>query len=265
MPTEVLRKLPEWRDATWTKLAGGLTNRSWLLQTGERKAVLKLDDKLRQAPYNTRLAEAAVQSAAAQAGLANNVLFADDQVYLTEYLEGAVWDPACLDNEGKTEQLAAALRRLHSLPRSGRSFDAIGAANRYVQNIEYPDKKLIAVCLDVIKNMRLPNYLCCCHNDLVAENIITTPGLKFLDWEYACDNDPLFDLATLIEHYELNDGQTQRLLEAYFDGSGDRWRPKLEEQQRLYLALFWLWLAARPDTSSRALKRLAGRLTTSCS
>ncbi|MCP4301865.1 MAG: phosphotransferase [Gammaproteobacteria bacterium] len=261
---EVLRNLPEWRGATWTGLAGGLTNRSWLLQKGNRKAVLKVDDRPRRAPYNTRLAEAAVQSAAAQAGLANNVLFADCQVYLTEYVEGTVWDPACLDQEGKIEQLASALRRLHSLPQSGRSFDSVGAAKGYVQDIESPDQKLVALCLDVIKNTRLPNYLCCCHNDLVAENIVTTPELKFLDWEYACDNDPLFDLATIVEHHELSEGQARSLLDAYFDGSGERWRPKLAELQRQYLALFWLWLASRPDSSDRALKRLAGRLTTSC-
>jgi thiamine kinase-like enzyme len=264
-PNEVLRDLPEWQDATWTELAGGLTNRSWLLQQNDRKAVLKIDDQPRQAPYNTRLAEAAVQSAAAQAGLANNVLFADHQVYLTEYVEGAVWNPASLNHEGKIEQLAAALRRLHSLPHSDRTFDALAAAEQYVRNIENPDEKLVAVCLDVIRNLRLPNYLCCCHNDLVAENIITTPGLRFLDWEYACDNDPLFDLATIIEHHELSEGHARALLDAYFDGSGERWRAKLAEQQRLYLALFWLWLASRPDSSDRALKRLAGRLATSCS
>jgi thiamine kinase-like enzyme len=264
-PNEVLRELPEWRDATSTELAGGLTNRSWLLQQGDRRAVLKVDDRPRQAPYNTRLAEAAVQSAAAQAGLANNVLFADHQVYLTEYIEGAVWDPACLDQEAKIEQLASALRRLHSLPRSGRTFDAVAAAKRYVKNIDNPDEKVVAVCLDVIENLRLPNYLCCCHNDLVAENIITTPALKFLDWEYACDNDPLFDLATIIEHHELGEGPARTLLDTYFNGSGERWHAKLAEQQRLYLALFWLWLASRPDSSDRALKRLAARLTTSYS
>lgn len=264
-PDEVLRNLPEWQNATCTELAGGLTNRSWLLQNGNRKAVLKIDDDPRTAPYNTRLAEAAVQSAAAQAGLANSVLFADDQVYLTEYIEGTGWNPAHLDQEGKIEQLASALRRLHSLPPSGRTFDALGAAKRYVQDIQDPDEQPVALCLDVIRNVRLPNYLCCCHNDLVAENIITAPELKFLDWEYACDNNPLFDLATIVEHHELSEAHARALLDSYFDGSGEPWYSKLVEQQRLYLALFWLWLASRPDSSGKAVKRLAERLTTSCS
>jgi thiamine kinase-like enzyme len=241
-PDEVLRNLPEWQNATCTELAGGLTNRSWLLQNGNRKAVLKIDDDPRTAPYNTRLAEAAVQSAAAQAGLANAVLFADDQVYLTEYIEGTGWNPAHLDKEGKIEQLASAL-----------------------QDIQDPDEQLITLCLDVIRSVRLPNYLCCCHNDLVAENIITAPELKFLDWEYACDNNPLFDLATIVEHHELSEAHARALLDSYFDGSGEPWYSKLVEQQRLYLALLWLWLASRPDSSGKAVRRLAERLTTSCS
>jgi len=264
-PDDVISDLPDWRGATWAELDGGLTNRSWLLEKDGRKAVLKIDDEPRTAPYNTRPAEAAVQTLAAQAGLANAVLFSGRQVYLTEYIDGAAWNPGILDQDGKIEQLASALRRLHALPLSGRSFNALGAAKQYVPSIENPDKQLVSVCLDVIRKTRLPNNLCCCHNDLVAENIIMTPKLKFLDWEYACDNDPMFDLATIVEHHELSDAAAQKLLHAYFDGAGERWRTKLAEQQRLYLALHCLWLASRPDSSDKAVGRLAERLATSCS
>lgn len=264
-PDDVIGDLPDWHGATWSELGGGLTNRSWLLEKDGRKAVLKIDDALRAAPYNTRPAEAAVQTTAAKAGLANPVLFADHQVYVTEYIDGAAWNPGRLDQDGKIEQLASALRRLHALPRTGRSFDAHGAAKRYVLSVDNPDKQLVSVCIDVIRKTRLPNYLCCCHNDLVAENIITTPELRFLDWEYACDNDPMFDLATIVEHHELGEAVAQKLLDAYFDGAGDRWQTKLAEQQRLYLALYWLWLASRPYSSEKAVSRLAERLATSCS
>ena len=264
-PADAISDLPEWQGAAVTELAGGLTNRAWLLERNGRKAVLKIDDAPRTAPYNTRQEEAAVQSAAAKAGVANAVLFANERLYLTEYVDGDGWDPVCLDQEGKIEQLASALRRLHAMPRTGRTFDAHGAAEIYARSIENPDKETLSVCIDVTRKARLPNYLCCCHNDLVAENIITTPGLKFLDWEYACDNDPMFDLATLAEHHSLSDAIVNKLLEAYFNGAGESWRTKLAEQRRLYLALHWLWLASRPDSPDRLLRRLADRLTTSCS
>jgi thiamine kinase-like enzyme len=264
-PEEVIRSLPDWHDATWSSLAGGLTNRVWLLDKDGNKAVLKIDDEPRTAPFNSRAEEATVQSAAASAGLANAVLFAGEQVYLTDFVDGSQWQPASLDQPGKIEQLAASLRRLHTLPLTGRSFNAVGAAKRYAQSLESPDRELVSLCLRTIRDTRLPGYLCCCHNDLVAENIVTTPGLKFLDWEYACDNDPLFDLATIVEHHELGDSMALSLLDAYFEGSGERWRSRLAEQQRLYLALYYLWMASRPESSEKYLRSLGGRLTTSCS
>jgi len=246
-------------------VAYGLTNETWLLQKGDRKAVLKIDEQLRHVPYNSRLDEAAVQSVAAEAGLASNVLFVDDRILLTEYVEGSPWNPDDLNRDERIDQLATALRRLHTLPSTGRTFDALAAAIQYEMTVEYPDKQPVSICMDVIKNTQQPNVLCFSHNDLVAGNIISTPALKFIDWEFACDNNPMFDLATVVEHHELSEGQAQSLLEKYFGGSAERWYPQLVEQQRLYLALYWLWLASRPDSSNRALKRLAERVTTSCS
>ena len=90
-----------------------------------------------------------------------------------------------------------------------------------------------------------PFNLCLCHNDLVVSNIINTPDTRFLDWEYACDNDPFFDLATVVAHHQLDDAQRDRLLDAYFDGDGARWRGQLARQAEVYDALLYLWQAAR--------------------
>lgn len=257
---EVIGRLPEWRGANVTELAGGLTNRAWLLVKDDRRAVLKIDDAPRGAPYGSRREEAIVQAAAASAGLANRVLFVDEQVYLTQFVEGTVWNPSCLDEKGKLEQLAASLRRLHALPPTGRTFDAIGAANRYRASLVNPNEELVSRCDHIIRSVRLPKQLCCCHNDLVAGNIITTPALRFIDWEYACDNDPLFDLATIVAEHELDAIHACALLDAYFDGDGARWRSRLADQQQLYLALSYLWLASRSGSSDKALARLGARL-----
>lgn len=264
-PEQFIRSLPEWADATWTELSGGLNNRVWLLDNDGRKSILKIDNGPREAPFNTRVDEAAVQSAAASAGLASPVIYAGEGVYLTEYVDGSQWQPSSLTEQGRIEQLAASLRRLHALPRTGRSFDATSAAGQYSAAIERPDREIASLCLGIVRDTRLPNYLCCCHNDLVAENILTTPSLRFLDWEYACDNDPMFDLATIVEHHELSDSQALALLDAYFEGSGNRWLEALTGQRRLYLALYYLWMASRVDRSEKSLKNLGVRLATSCS
>jgi thiamine kinase-like enzyme len=85
----------------------------------------------------------------------------------------------------------------------------------------------------------------------------------FLDWEYACDNDPFFDLATIVEHHELDDAQSLRLLNAYFDGDGERWSDNLKMQRKLYLALLCLWMGSRPNSDTQPIRKVVDRLSTS--
>ena len=239
-----LLQVPGWEDATASEISAGLNNQAWLVAAGDRRAVIKIDQHPRRKPFNTRAAEAQVQTQAAQAELASAVLFASDSVYMTEYVDGIVWSSVSLDDNENLNQLAAALKKLHALPLTGRKFDAIGAARDYASGITHEDSEKIRDSVQEIESMPLPRNLCCCHNDLVAANIIAAPDVRFLDWEYACDNDPLFDLATVVAHHHLSAAQSDYLLNAYFDGDGNRWRDQLERQVKLYDSLLWLWEAA---------------------
>lgn len=242
-PETVLAAIPGWQEASYRELKGGLNNRTLLVEADGARAVLKIDAAPRHRPYNSRDEEARIQSAAADIGLAARVLFVDETTFLSEYQAGSVWTRESL-NDDNLLALAAALRRLHALPLTGRTYDAPAAAKLYADNIDDADPEIVKRCVAVIESMPAPRNLCCCHNDLVAQNVVATPELKFLDWEYACDNDPFFDLATVVAHHELTTSQAELLLEAYFDGDGRRWREQLIRQERLYDALHWLWLAA---------------------
>jgi len=244
-PDEILRSLPEWADATYERLVCGQTIGSWLVDAGDRKAVLKIDDASRGAPFNTRRAEAQIQTTAEREGLANRVLFVTDTVLMTEYVEGDIWSLDCLEDSANIEKLAIALRKLHSLPLTGRTFDALGAAREYARRIVDRDEEQISDCLRKVEAGPLPPNLCCCHNDLVVANILNTPETRFLDWEYACDNDPFFDLATIAAHHDLSQAQHSTLLDAYFDGDGTRWHEQLLRQTDAYAALLYLWEKSR--------------------
>ena len=242
---KVLRGIPGWEDARVETLPGGHTNHTWLLRAGKGKAVLKVDARPRSAPYNTRASEARVQSLAADCGLASRVLFVSDTVYLSEYLEGDVWTlDAFLDN-ANIEKLAESLRKLHSLPLTGRIFDALSAARDYASRIVEPDEARVRACLQTIAAEPPGPGLCVCHNDLVVDNIVSVPETRFLDWEYACDNDPRFDLATLTTHHGLSEERAGVLLDAYFDGEGERHREHLARQASVYSALLYLWERSR--------------------
>jgi len=243
---EVIATIPGWQDASIRVLPGGLTNRNYIVETEGRRGVLKFDAAPRSSPLNTRADEAVVQKQGARIGLANEVLYVDETTYLVEYVDGDVWTPQHLDDDANLLQLARAMRRLHAMPLTGRVFDAKAAANLYRAELDGADASIAREHVELIESMRRPKNICCCHNDLVAANILATPELRFLDWEYACDNDPFFDLATVVEHHELSNRQAELLLDAYFEGDGMRWRRQLAEQQRLYKSLLWLWAAARP-------------------
>ena len=244
-PDTVLSGLPDWADASFERLECGQTLNSWIIDAGDRKAVLKIDDAPRDAPFNTRQAEAQIQTTAAKQGLANRVLHVTDTVLITEYVDGVIWSLDCLEDSANVEQLAIALRRLHSLPLTGRTFDAAGAAREYASRIANRDEDKVRDCLRKIEAGSLPPNLCCCHNDLVVANILNTPATRFLDWEYACDNDPFFDLATIVAHHGLTEAQCNTLLDAYFDGNGARWHEQLARQSDVYAALLYLWEKSR--------------------
>jgi len=244
-PESILAEIPGWEEASCSELNGGLTNRTYLVETDQRKAVLKFDTAQRSGHFNERRMEAQIQTKAAQQGLAATVIFVSDTVYLTEFLEGVIWSNNCLQDNANLDNLAAALRRLHALPLTGRTFDAMGSAREYVQRMNGADAHKVSECLKTIAAGPRPLNLCCCHNDLVVANIINTPEVRFLDWEYACDNDPFFDLATVVAHHKLTSEQSDYLLDSYFDGDGKRWREQLARQAGVYDALLWLWEASR--------------------
>lgn len=244
-PRAVLETIPGWENANWRPLKGGLSNQTFLVETARQKGVLKIDTAPRTAGLNRRIDEKRIQTTAAEKLLAAPVLFAAERVYLSEYLPGRAWTSTDLRDEANLERLAELLKRVHALPSTGRRFDAIEAARHYFVTARNVDAAVAKECEHVIAAMPLPSLLRCCHNDLVAENIVATPSLRLLDWEYACDNDPLFDLATIVAHHELNESHKGILLNSYFNGDAERWTTRLEQYIETYRALLWLWTAAQ--------------------
>jgi thiamine kinase-like enzyme len=226
------------------ELPGGLTNRTLRVEKHGRRAVLKIDPAARELPFNSRQEEARIQQRAAALGRANGVLCVGDTVLLSEWADGEVWTREHFDDAANLERLGRALREVHRLPLTGRTFDAAAAARLYAGRVPAADRAAARLHLAVVESSPGPMNLCCCHNDLVAENIVSTPEILLLDWEYACDNDPLFDLAVVVAHHGLSDRQAGSLLDAYFEGDGGAWRSQLAIQQRLYDSLNWLWAAA---------------------
>lgn len=244
-PDAVLAGIPGWRGASWRSLDGGTGSRTYLVARRGRRAVLKIDAGPRTAPLNTRAAEARIQARAHEAGLGNRVLYHDATSYLCEYADGNVWQSADFGDARRLQALADALRRLHALPCTGRRFDGIAAARGYASGLTDESARNAGRHLVVIESMPPPETVCFCHNDLVAGNILLLPQVRFIDWEYAADNDPYFDLATIVAEHSLPESLSARFLDAYCGGAGSAERDRLAAYCRYYRALCWLWERAQ--------------------
>lgn len=248
---------------TYREIQAGLTNRNYLIEVHGRPHVLRVDTRHAATLGLDRELEYRIQRRAAAAGLAPAIVAAEPaqgwMVY--EYLPGRALEPEDLADAATLEAIAALLRAVHALPRSGRTLPVTGAAQRYAAVVA-PARHLHACarrCEEIVADTPAPVEIRCCHNDVVAGNLVSNGALRLIDWEYACDNEPLFDLASLACYHDLDERTVATLLEAYAGGQGAAMRGRFERQRRLFDALQWLWLAAQQvlSPSDAQLQRLA--------
>ncbi len=250
-PVEALCLVPGWdaEDLLIEELKGGLTNRVYKVGRGSENYVLRLDGEQTNTVGLNRSRELEILRNASAARLAPSIVYADVEqgILLSRYVDGRVWNADDLTSRNNIEVLAAVLRRVHALPLSGERFDPVGAAGSYLGSLELRSDlhRFGERCKAIVESAGEITVCFCCHNDVVAANVVAGPALVLLDWEYACDNDPMFDLASLIVYHELDTATAKALLNAYAGGDVPELRERLEGQIRVYGAMLWLWLASR--------------------
>jgi thiamine kinase len=248
---EALQMIPGWdpEKTDVEELKGGLTNRTYYIRQDGRQRVLRLDSQQSTMFQFDRSAEIAILEAAFAAGIAPGVEYADpdNSILVTEFLEGRTWDETDLADDARIEALAELLRKVHKLEIEGAPIDVAGAARTYEQYLQRRQglHSFALQCVDIVESIPSRNDVTCCHNDIVAGNVIEGEQLKLIDWEFACIHDPFFDLASAIGFHNLDSGRADALLEAYTGGAGAESRERLAEQVRVYDAVQWLWLATR--------------------
>jgi thiamine kinase-like enzyme len=221
-PEAIVERLWPGRDARVEPLGGGITNRNFKVSVGGEAFVLRIGGKDTELLGIDRAAEHAASRAAAELGLAPEVLaFVEPEGYLvTRYVDGEV-------GRVDVERVGAALARLHRGPALPSRFDCFRVVEVYratalergaaVPRAYEPAKELA----DRIERRRAGVAPCPCHNDLLNANFIDGGGrLWIVDWEYAGMGDPFFDLANFAVNHDLDEDGERALLAAY--GSDDR-------------------------------------------
>jgi thiamine kinase-like enzyme len=216
-------------DTPTTRL-GGLTNVNHLVERAGSKFVLRIPGAGTCEYINRRNEEVAARSAAA-AGVNAEVVFFDasDGLMVTRFVEGAAtMDAERFRDLDAVARAGRAFRELHTKATPfGIDFDLFGMIDDYKRLLAekgaalpdgYDELQTAAeatrAALEATKRPSVPS-----HCDPLCENFLDTGERMFvIDYEYAGNNDPMWDLGDLSVEGLFGPEQDEALLRAYFDG-----------------------------------------------
>lgn len=208
----------------------GLTNRNYKVAIDNERFVLRIPGE-GTSEYINRRHEAVAARVAAEAGVNAEVLFFDenDGLMLTRFVDGAVtMNGERFKDPGAVARAARAFRRMHDCGKSfATEFNLFQKMDEYLDYLQrkqaripdgYAGVQREAEAVRAALNSR-PAALRPCHCDPLAENFLDTGVRIFIiDWEYAGNNDPMWDLGDVSVEAEFGRDQDAALLEAYFAG-----------------------------------------------
>jgi thiamine kinase-like enzyme len=209
------------------ELSGGLTNRNVKITTQDAVYVARCTDTSRNFLAIDRDAEYHNSVAAERAGVGAPVIDyrPDLGILLLGYLNGKTLSNDDFQRPGVLAKVAAGCRALHSGPRFRGTFDMFERQPQYLKTVldngfkfpadylEYTDTfGRIRDALRAIDQTTVP-----CNNDLLAENFIEDGDrVWIIDYEYAGNNDPCFELGNTWAECGLSTDQLDELVTAYY-------------------------------------------------
>jgi len=212
---------------TVERVEGGLTNVNFKVTTPQRSAVVRLSSVETDLLAIDRAAEEVNSRRAAESGAAPAVLdyLPDEHALVIEWVEGVTLQPADLADETNLARVATVCRLLHSGPRFVGDFDMFAVLRRYLDVVQQngfrlppgyldllPEADRVAAALAVRRGPTVP-----CNNDLLAANFIDDgKRLWVIDYEYAGNNDPCFELGNIWSESDLSLEHLELLVDSYY-------------------------------------------------
>ena len=208
---------------------GGLTNLVYCLTYKNQKKLLRIPGSGTDEFIN-RQNEKHDAMVAAESGVSAKVLFFDssDGLMLSEFIEGDTLNEERFQNLGSVRRSGEALRQMHQHGQKFKNrFDVFEKIDEYLTlvkklNADVPDGyEMVKSEAKKIRSVMeaKPVDLVPCHCDPLAENFIDNGEKVFIiDWEYAGNNDPMWDLGDLSVEANFGQEQDKVLLESYFAG-----------------------------------------------
>lgn len=232
----------------------GMTNRNFKITVDGMSYVLRIAGEGTE-EYIDRDADEQAAHVCSDAGVGATLLYYDRPTgtQVTRFIEGSVpMDPEILSEPAAIRHAAEAFHRLHNCgtPFLGR-FYMFDNQKEYLDVLEkrgatLPDgyHEVAREALIVKELLDAANFpLAPCNNDPAPENLVYTGERAYvLDWEFAGNNDPYWDLADFSIETEFSDEQDEIFLAAYCKGEvTESMRARMVTYKAMAFLLWTLW------------------------
>lgn len=225
-----LRSLDLWTgDIDVQPLPGGLTNTNLIVTDNVRTFVVRFGKDIEiHAIFQANVRTA--MTAAAAASISPEVVFADGDMIVMEYLSGGTLKAENFKSPAVREEAVGLIKRIRGigthLPGAVLYSCPFQRIERYCTFLQQSGHtsghrlvliKQIAQRLEGIAGPFLPVFS---HSDLLPQNFVrdANGALKVIDWDYSGIGHPLLDLASLVVSTDLDPSEWDRLLALLLDG-----------------------------------------------
>lgn len=222
----------------------GLTNKNYLIETNHQQYVLRVPC-FDAAHIVNRQHETLALQAIEGSDIDVDLIYYDEisGYKVTRYLDQALTFDE-YQGQDRIKRVAQLMRKFHHLEKQiGELFDPLAHYHDYCKHIKQPlyDIKSYEYILEEIQSFA--NSVCLCHNDWVAGNILFDQDKTYLiDYEYAADNDPLFDVMSFLSENNIYDPEDRACFyEYYFDKVTDTTMHQLTIWETYHNLLWCAW------------------------
>ncbi len=242
MSESIIRKLFHDDITSVTLTDKGLTNQNWLVESGNEWFMVRIPFKDSDHIVSRIHEKAAIDLITRENLDVETVYFnVSDGIKITRFVE----DFLTFDEyhgKDKYYRVGRLMKKFHGLNvRSGYRFDPVSRLNQYKNQIKHPFVPLDnqEEYIRFVESQQ--EILCLCHNDWVAGNIgFSSKGDYLIDYEYAGDNHPFFDVTSFLSENQIFDTQARNeFYIAYFSNLPDEKTLEHLHQFEMFHHILW--------------------------